>query len=59
VKILRVSIEKAAQMLSETPAKIVKIDDYVGSIAAGKRAGILISLCHFLIINTLRYIIIR
>lgn len=39
-KVLRVPVEQAVQMLSGTPAKITKINDKIGTIEVGKRAGI-------------------
>jgi len=41
VQMMDVPVEHAVQMLSETPSKIVKIDDIVGCIAPGKRADII------------------
>lgn len=43
VRVLQIPVADAVQMLSETPAKIAKIDHNVGSLVPGKRAGILIS----------------
>ena len=38
---LGVSVEKAVTMLSETPARIARVDDQVGSIAVGRYADLL------------------
>lgn len=40
MNVLQVPVEKAVQMISETPATIAKINANVGTLSAGKRAGI-------------------
>ena len=46
VDTLRVPVDEAVQMLSLTPATIAKVNQNIGSIQVGKRAGIL----HFFLI---------